>query len=129
MKSLLVPAAALLLTPAFVNAQTPGTYEAFGSGCGSTGKVCNGHDPKGMALYASTLPNEYAMPFKVTSPTPASGLRFYTKSTGGTHTVLARIFKADCGGPASEHAPRGDTADRWRSICRCGRPPSTRSRF
>ncbi|PIE22050.1 MAG: hypothetical protein CSA62_14190 [Planctomycetota bacterium] len=49
-------------------------------------------------MYSTTLPNEYAVPFKVTAPKPVSGLRFYTKSTGGQHTVFARIFKPDAQG-------------------------------
>ncbi|MCB9892341.1 MAG: hypothetical protein H6832_11420 [Planctomycetes bacterium] len=84
----------ILALPASLLAQTPGTYTAFGSGCGQSGTMCNGHDPMGTTLYSSTLPNEYAMPFTAATVTPVTGASFETKSTGGTYTVIARIFAA-----------------------------------
>lgn len=91
-------ALSVLALPAALLAQTPGTYTAYGSGCGASGTVCNGHVPNGTTLYATTLPNEYAMPFTVAAVQVVSGVSFETKSTGGTHTVFARIFAATATG-------------------------------
>lgn len=89
-------AAAIFALPALAIAQTAGTYAAFGSGCGTSGVRCGGHNPSGSILRATTLPNEYAYPFTITRVTPCTGARFYTKhaTAGGTATVIARLYRA-----------------------------------
>jgi hypothetical protein len=94
MKSL--SALALILLPVAALGQTKGLYKAFGSGCGTPGIKCEGHDPKGTSHRATPLPNEYAYPFTTTKVSVLTGVRFYTRVviTGNVHTVKARAFKA-----------------------------------
>jgi hypothetical protein len=91
-----------------------GKYETLGSGCGAVGSAgiqVNNKNATAANAAAALYPNEYSYPVNVsaTTVTVVTGVRFFTKSSGGFKSVDVRIYMPSAASATTPNSKPLDT--------------------